>query len=84
MQLLAGGMEPSIQRRISRHHSWAARVQLLPISWELALMGGLERPVTECLAYFFKGSPRNISFDKLGLLDQPGGGGGFDRRPTFL
>ena len=22
-----------------------------------------------------EGSPRNISFDKLGLLDQPGGGG---------
>ena len=54
MQLLAGGMEPSIQRRISRHHSWAARVQLLPISWELVLMGGLERPVTECLAISLK------------------------------
>ena len=22
-----------------------------------------------------KGSPKNVSFDKLGLLDQPGGGG---------
>ena len=48
------GSFDSGQRRNSRHHSWAARVQLLPISWELALKGGLERPVTECLAYFFK------------------------------
>ena len=30
-----------------------------------------------------KGSPKKKSFDKLGLLDQPGGGGS-DRRPTFL
>ena len=56
MQLLAGGMEPLIQAKggIAGITLGLNRVQLLPISWELVLMGGLERPVTECLAISLK------------------------------
>ena len=28
-----------------------------------------------CFVIYHKGSPKNFSFDKLGLLDQPGGRG---------
>ena len=41
MQLIAGGMEPSIQAKggLAGITLGLNRVQLLPISWELVLMG---------------------------------------------